>query len=231
MMSQMFTGRLAGLFYLGVAITGFFPHAVRQKLVVPGDAAATANNMLASRLLHTTSIVSDVVMTAFWIATAVTLYSLFCRRDYRAPGLAMVAFVLAGSAAVLANVLMQLVAWKLVGGGEHLTALALGQRQALALLTLEVGQRGVMVASLFFGLWLFPLSFFVGRSGCFPRRLAPVLAVLLAIAGLGYLTDFFLSFFVPGVSPTFAQITFWGELLLLLWLLVKGCGETKWITT
>jgi hypothetical protein len=227
MLSQMFTARLAGLFYLCVAITGFLPYSVRQKLVVSGDASATVSNVLASPLLYTTSIVSDVVMTAFWIATAVTLYALLFRGAYKMLGLAMVAFVLAGSAVVLASALMHVAAWKLVGGGDYLTPLALEQRQALALLTLEVGQSGVMVASLFFGLWLFPLSFLVWRSGCFPRRVGPILAGLLAIAGLGYLADFFLAFFMPGISITFAQSTFLGELLLLLWLLFRGCGESK----
>ena len=188
--------------------------------------AATASNILASPLLFTTSMVSEVVMTAFWIATAVTLYALFCRGPYKTLGLAMVAFVLAGCATVLTNVLMQLAAWKLVGGADYLSPLALEQRRALALLTLGVAQGGVMIASLFFGLWLFPLSFFVWRSGCFPRRVGPVLAGLLAIAGLGYLADFFLAL-LPGMRITLAQSTFWGELFLLLWLLVKGCGGGK----
>jgi len=52
------------------------------------------------------------------------------------------------------------------------------------------------------------------------------LAGLLAIAGPGYLADFFLAF-LPGMRITLAQSTFWGELFLLLWLLVKGCGEGK----
>ena len=227
MLAQTSTARLAGLFYLCVAITGFFPHWVRQTLVVSGDAAATAKNLLASPQLFTTSLVSDVVMTGFWIATAVTLYALFCRDRYQMLGLAMVAFVLAGSAAVLANVLMQLAAWKLLGGADYLTPLAVEQRHALALLTLGVGPSGVMVASFFFGLWLFPLGFLVWRSGCFSRRVGSVLAGLLAIAGLGYLADFFFAFFLPGRNIALAQSTFWGELFLLLWLLVKGCGESK----
>lgn len=227
MMSQMNTARIAGLLYLCVAITGFFPHSVRQKLVVPGNASATAGNLLANPMLFVLGMVSNVVMTAFWIATAVTLYALFCRVTYKMLGLSMVAYVLAGSAAVLANVLMQLAAWKLVGGGDHLAPLALEQRQALALWMLEVGQGGVMVASLFFGLWLFPLSLFVWRSGCFPRRAGAILAGLLAIAGVGYLADFFVAFFAPQMSIRFAQSTFWGELLLLLWLLIVGCRENR----
>ncbi len=227
MISQMTTARLAGLFYLCVAITGFFPYSVRQRLVVSSDASATASNILANPLLYTTSIVSDAVMTACWIATAVTLYALFCRGAYKMLGLAMVAFVVAGSAVILANVLMQLTAWELVGGADYLIPLSLEQRHALALLVLEVCQHGVIVASLFFGLWLFPLSFMVGRSGCFPHRVGSVLSALLAIAGLGYLADFFVAFFMPGTAVTFAQSTFWGELLLLLWLLIRGCGESK----
>jgi hypothetical protein len=225
--SPMFRARLAGLFYLCVAITGFFPYSARQKLVVPGDASATASNILASPVLYATSMVSEVVMTAFWIATAVTLYALFCRSTHKALGLTMVAFVLAGSATVLANVLMQLAAWKLVGGAAYLAPLATEQRQALAFLTLEVVRGGVMVASLFFGLWLFPLSFFVWRSGCFPRRVGPVLAGPLAIAGLGYVADFLLAFFMPSTSITLAQTTFAGELFLLLWLLLRGCRESR----
>lgn len=227
MISQMTTARLAGLFYLGVAITGYFPYSVRQKLVVSSDAAATASNILASPLLYTTSIVSDAVMTACWIATAVTLYALFCRTTYKMLGLAMVAFVLAGSALVLANVLMQLTAWELARGADYLAPLSLEQRHALALLALEVCQLGVMVASLFFGLWLFPLSFVVWRSGCFSQRVGAILAALLAIAGFGYLADFFVAFFMPEAGVAFAQSTFIGELLLLLWLLIRGCGESR----
>jgi hypothetical protein len=223
----MIRARVAGLFYLCVAITGFFPYSVRQRIVVPGDASATAGNLLASPLLYTTSMVGDVVMTAFWIATAVTLYALFCRGTHQALGLTMVAFVLAGSSTVLASVLMQLAAWKLVGGAAYLAPLATEQRQALALLSMEVVRGGVMVGSLFFGLWLLPLSFFVWRSGCFPRRVGPVLAGLLAIAGLGYVADFLLAFFMPDTSITLAQTTFVGELFLLLWLLLRGCGESR----
>lgn len=227
MLSTLVTARLAGLFYLCVAITGFWAHWVRGKLVVSGDAFATASNIMANPMLYTTGMVSNVVMTAFWIATAVALYAVLCRDTHKAPGLAMVAFVLAGSAAVLANVMMQFATWKILGGGGALALQTLEQRHSLALLMAEIGQGGVVVASFFFGLWLFPLSFFIWRSGRFPRAVGAVLAVSLAIAGLGYLVDFCIAFFMPGLRIRLAQSTFWGELFLLLWLLIKGCGENR----
>jgi hypothetical protein len=225
--SQMFRARVAGALYLGVAVTGFFSHAARQRVLVEGDAFATVSHILASPLLCRTSMLSDVAMTALWISTAVTLSVLFRRAVHQAVGMAMVAFVLAGSAAVLASVLMQLAALKLAAGGEALSSLAIEQRHALALLTFEVGQGGVMVASLFFGLWLFPLALMVWRSGSFPRMVGLALGGLLAVAGLGYLADFSLAILTPETSVRFAQTTFWGELLLLLWLLIKGCGPTR----
>ena len=74
------------------------------------------------------------------------------------------------------------------------------------------------------GLWLLPFGSLVYRSGFLPR----VLGVLLLVAGAGYLADFLRYVLAPDVNVTLTQFTFIGELLLPLWLVVRGVDVQRW---
>jgi len=73
---------------------------------------------------------------------------------------------------------------------------------------------------------LFNSHSLVFKSGYIPG----ILGVLLIIGGLGYLIDFFAFFLFPNVNATISQFTFLGELLLPLWLLIKGVNVERWVT-
>ena len=84
-------------------------------------------------------------------------------------------------------------------------------------------QSGILVTQVFWGLWLLPLGFLVFRSGFLPKPLG----ILLVIGGAGYLVDSGTQFLFPGLA-TISQFTFIGELLLPLWLLIKGVNVERW---
>lgn len=216
------TARIAGFLYLIVAITGFFSPYVRGRIIVEGDAAATAKNLIDLEGLFRLGVVNDLVLVTSWILLAFVLYRLFefVDKDY---GLAMVAFVLVGGAITCFNSLVKFAALLVLHGSVYFTALETGQLPGAAMLCLDMGKSGYFIAHIFFGLWLFPLSYLVIKSGFIPK----ILGVLLAIAGIGYLIDFFTYFLLPNFGVTITQYTFWGELLLLLWLLIKGVKEEK----
>ena len=119
------------------------------------------------------------------------------------------------------NVLNEIAALILVSGANFLSAFEKGQRDALALLFLRLHGEGINVASIFWGLWLFPFGILVMRSGFIPR----LLGVLLIIAGSAYLASSFASLLLPQYANLVGQIAIVfevGELPIVLWLFITG---------
>jgi hypothetical protein len=111
----------------------------------------------------------------------------------------------------------------LVSGTDYLTVFETDQLHAQVMLFLNGFSYGWDIGTIFFGLHLFVLGYLVFKSGYIPR----ILGVLLIIASLGYLVDTFGEFLSPNYSITIAMFTFIGELLFMLWLLLKGAKISK----
>jgi hypothetical protein len=92
------------------------------------------------------------------------------------------------------------------------------------MLFLDLHEYGILIATIFWGLWLLPLGYLVFKSGYIPR----ILGVLLIIGGFGYLIDFVVFFIFPNFEVSIGQFTFLGEILLPLWLLIKGVNIGVW---
>ena len=92
------------------------------------------------------------------------------------------------------------------------------------MLFLDLRRSGLVVAQVFWGLWLMPLGHLVFRSGFLPR----LLGVLLIIAGVGYLVDVVVAVLLPNIDATISQFTFIGELLFPLWLVFKAVNVDRW---
>ncbi|MCB1516933.1 MAG: DUF4386 domain-containing protein, partial [Hyphomicrobiaceae bacterium] len=73
---------------------------------------------------------------------------------------------------------------------------------------------------IFWGLWLFPLGYLVGKSGYFPR----ILAYFLYAGGIGYVLGVLLHYLMPGenIITTICDVLVFGEVVFLLWLIVFG---------
>jgi len=135
----------------------------------------------------------------------------------------MVIFILLGVPIAMLNELNHFVVL-LLSGADYLTVFTADQLQALVPLLLDLHEHGIMIAHIFWGLWLLPMGYLIFKSGYIPR----ILGVLLIIGGFGYLIDFVTFLLFPDFDVTIAEFTFIGELLLPLWLLIKGVDVEQW---
>jgi hypothetical protein len=207
------TARIAGFLYLVVAICSGFAAFVRSSLIVVGDAAATAHKIAASESLFRFGIVSDLVGQIFHILLVLALYELF-KTVHKNQALLMAAFGLVPVPVAMLNQLNEFAVLPLLGSADS--------SQVLFFLNLQ--NQGVLIAQIFWGLWLFPLGYLAFKSDALPR----VLGILLIIAGIGYLVDSFGRFLFTNYDLTVSMYTFIGEVLFLLWLLIKGMNVEKW---
>jgi hypothetical protein len=192
-------------------------------LIVPGDAATTANNVLASESLFRLGVVSALITQTVQILLVLALYKLL-KPVNRNLALLMVIFILLGVPIAMLNELNHFVVLLLLSGADYLTVFTADQLQALVPLLLDLHEHGIMIAHIFWGLWLLPMGYLIFKSGYIPR----ILDVLLIIGGFGYLIDFVTFLLFPDFDVTIAEFTFIGELLLPLWLLIKGVDVEQW---
>ena len=213
--------RVAGLLYLLASIIGFFCLAyVPGKLIVSGDATATANRIRASETLLRLGIASELIAFTIFIFVVLALYRLFEAVSEK-HAVAMAILLLISIPISLLNLLNEIAALVLVSGASFLSAFEKGQLDALAYLFLRLHGQGFIVAQIFWGLWLFPFGILVIRSGFIPR----FLGYLLFIAASGYLASSFTSLLLPSyrhLVDQFAMVLEAGELPIIFWLLIWG---------
>ncbi|MEV7009696.1 DUF4386 domain-containing protein [Streptosporangium sp. NPDC051022] len=222
MRSPRSLARIAGLFYLVVAVLGGFAHFFsRGEVYRPGDATGTARNVVANAGLVRAGFVADLVQAVFFLLLAMTFYLLLKHVNKNAAR-TMVIFVAVAVSIICLNMVHQLAALLVATDASYAGALGAQGSDALVLLMLDLQHYGYLVAQIFFGLWLLPLGYLVHRSGMFPR----VLGVLLVLGCAGYLLDTFALFLAPdlgaALEPFAVAPAAVAEISMLLWLFVKG---------
>ena len=222
--SPRFQARMAGVF-AWITTTAAFAEIVRSRLVVYGDAAATAHNILAHELLFRLAFAGDVIATLY-IAYALLLYNLF-RPVNRSLSLLAAFFSLVGCAIGAFNCLFHLAPLVVLGGAPSLSAFNVEQLQALALMFLKLHAQGYNIAMVLFGSYNLLIGYLIFRSTFMPR----ILGVLLAFSGLCYETNCFANFLSPGFAVHLVPYILApgvAELLLALWLVVMGVNVQRW---
>jgi hypothetical protein len=219
--------RIAGFWYLLMAITGPIGLLyVPSKLIVPGDAAATASNILASESLFRIGIVSNILCQIAFIFLVLALYRLLKGVNQQDASL-MVVLVLVAVPIAFLNMLNPLAALLLLSGASFLTVFEPNQLHALVMVFLNLQEYGTMIVQIFWGLWLLPFGLLVFKSGFFPK----ILGVLLIAACFGYVVHSFTFLLFPRygdmVSSFVAVPEAIGELSMVLWLLIIGAKEQK----
>ena len=216
--------RVAGFFYLLMAITGpFVLIYVPGKLFVTGDAAATAANILANQSLFRAYIVVGLLSELFFISTVLALYRLL-KEVGRQLATLMVILVLVEAPLAFLGVANQMATLSFVRGADLLAVFDKPQRDALATMLINIDKGGVPVSELFWGLWLLPLALLVYRSGFFPR----FLGVWLFLNGIAYVTISFIGMLLPEhvqIANTVSFPLLLGEAAFLLWLLIVGAKQ------
>lgn len=226
-MSPSLQARIAGFFYLVVVLTSVFALYCTSNLIVRGDAAATAANILASEQMFRIGFVSNLIACAAYVVVVAMLYVLMKPAGRT---LAMVAAFLGltGCAISGAAMLSQIATLAYLDGASYLGAFQADQLQALSRVQLRLGGLGNSLGLFFFGCYCCSLAWLVFRATFLPR----VLGVLLAVAGIGWLTNALVTFLAPSLAGMVSPITMasggLGEGLFTLWLLVMGVNAAKW---
>jgi hypothetical protein len=221
--SPRFKARLAGVFQLSEALTATFGEViVLGKLVVSGNAATTAANILGHERLFWLGFASSLIGVAFHIAWALLMYELL-KPVNRSLSLLAAFVILVGCAIQAFTSLLYLAPLLILQGGSSLSAFTAQQLQALALIFLKLNSSAFDIYIVFFGFWCVLTGYLIFRSTFLPR----VLGVLVAISGLGWVT-----YLSPPLAhhlfPFIAAASALGEIPLELWLIVMGVNAQRW---
>jgi Domain of unknown function (DUF4386) len=223
--SPRLKARIAGGLYMS-GVANLFAGVVLGSLVVNGDAAATAHNILAHETLYRLAFAADLITVPCYIAVTALFYTLF-KPVSRSLSLIAAFFGLAGSTLWALNDFFFLAPLVVLGGGHSVTAVKADQLQTLALAFLNVHAQGSNIVMVAFGFHVILIGSLIFRSTFLPR----VLGVWLALAGVCYLTNSFANFLSPEfaayLSP-YILIPGVVEIVLALWLLVMGVNGERW---
>jgi hypothetical protein len=216
------SARTAGILYLLIILTaGFAEGAVRGAMVVPGDATATASNIIGGESLFRLGFAADLVAFLADTAVSILLY-LLLKPVSRSVALIAASFRLLAHPAIGAVNLLNHFAPIMLLNGAYGETLGAGQVEALSLFFLEAHGIGYLIAGAFFGVHCLLLGWLLYRSPLFPT----LLGIFLAVAALGYLIESFGTFLAPQHQQIYAWIVLLpavvAELSLCLWLLIKG---------
>src|ERR1700736_227878 len=188
--------RIAGVLYLLVGIFGGFAEGyVEPKMYVAGNAAATAANVIANAGLVRLGVVADLLDGTFFVFLALALYILL-RHVHQGMARAMLVLVILATGITCLSALFEFEGLRVATGGIDLGAFGAAGSSALVLLLLDAQHYGLLIAQIFFGLWLAPLGYLAYRSGWFPR----VLGVVLIAACASYLVDLLAAFLFPDIG-------------------------------
>jgi hypothetical protein len=220
------TAKMAGFLYLiYIVITIVADVFGRSNLIVFGDAAATARNIMASEWQFRIGITGDLVSAVFFLLAAWALYVLLkpVNKDL---ALLFVLLNLGGVAVYSINLLNQFAAVLLLSGADYMKVFQADQLQALAMFFLNLHKNGYWISQIFFGAWLFPLGYLVFKSGFLPR----ILGIVMMIHCVGWLMTFLQFFLFPGfevITYLTYPLGFISEFGLTLWLLIKGVKDQE----
>lgn len=225
--SPRFKARVAGVLWFMTILTGIFALSASRRLVVSGDAAATATNLLANESLFRLAFVADLIAGLCYVGVTVLLYELL-KPMSKSLSLLAAFFGLGGVAILSISYLSRLVPMVLLRGDPYLSTFTTSQLQAMALMSLKLGAEVFSISMVFFGLQCFMAGYLIVRSTFLPR----ILGMLLAIAGASYLITSFAEFLSPTLgarlSPFILPGALVGEGSLALWLLVQGVNVERW---
>jgi len=210
----------AGALYFLFALLSIYSEFLVPRFMVPGNAAATAHNIVASETAYRFGVLTSFANLVVFLFVVWTLQSLFRDVDRRQATL-MVLLVAVGVAVGIANLLVKVAVLVLLSGADFLAVMPRPQLEALALGLLRMHSGGAGLVTAFWGLWLFPFGVLVIKSRFLPR----ILGFLLLVAGVGYLVTSCVSIALPAYRPVVSRVMmplYMGEVPVILWLLIMG---------
>jgi hypothetical protein len=213
------TARIAGLLYLLLAITSIFGLNIPAGFIVRGDAAATADKIASSQLFYRLCVVSDLASQILFVFLVLALYQLLKGVNQRQAAL-MVTLVLVQVPMTFANMLCGIAPLVLLNRADYWSVFDKHQLDALTMGFLSLRSYGINAVTALWGLWLLPFGLLIFRSGFIPR----ILGVILIVGCFADLAVSVTSLLFPAYEHTVHKLLILGvgEILIILWLLIKG---------
>jgi hypothetical protein len=223
--SPQLYARIAGILYLLIIVAGIFGELlVRNKLIVYGDANATANKIMNSELLWRMGISADLVMHICDLPVMIILYYLL-RPVSKKLALLNLSFNLIQTAVLVANKLNLLAALFFLGKSEYLKSFSPEQLHTLSYLSIKLHDFGFGIGLIFFGFVCLIEGYLLFKSNYFPKTIG----VLMSIAGICYLANSFALILAPQLSSVALLMPcLIAELSFSLWLIFKGVNLPMW---
>jgi hypothetical protein len=220
------TARIAGLWYLVLAIPSAFSWMYITKIFIPNDAVLTVQNILTTEFQYLIAILSNIVAQIGFIFLVLILYRLLKKvNEFQAK--LMVILVLVSVPIMFINVIFQSGAIAILNRANYIKILTSDQIVTYSTLFIHIYIIGVQVVDIFWGLWLFPFGYLIYKSNFIPK----VIGILLFISGLGYIISSITYLIIPNmytIIQNFISIPeSIGEVVILLWLLIKGISKIK----
>jgi hypothetical protein len=222
------TARIAGFLYILMIPLGLFGIMyIPTVLIVDGDAVTTTKNIMDNIGLFRLSIVTALIVQVTHIFIVLLLYRLL-KPVNKNIALLMVVFMLVSVPIAMLNELNHFAVPLFLNDAAYLKVFTTVQLQALVPIFFDLHEHGILIASIFWGLWLFPMGYLVFKSGFISK----IPGVLLIIAGSGYLIDVFAKLLSPNygttIIATIITVTLFGEIVFPIWLLIKGVNVEQW---
>lgn len=192
---------------------------VPSSLLVLDDVAVTASNISSNPLLFRMGIAASLLTQITYIFAALFLYRLFAPVDKNQSVLMLVLALVAVPIAML-NGVNQIAALLLTSGPEYLSDFTADQLNAAMMFFLELNGQGINIASIFWGLWLFPLGCLAYKSGYFPK----FIGVAQIVAGVGYTAGAFIVLIFPDANTLLSIVEPMtvGEVIFIAWIVIMG---------
>jgi hypothetical protein len=209
------TGRLAGLLYLVVVITGIFSLGyVPSRLIVWDNPSSTFSNIVNAEFLFRLGIVGGLICYTFFLFLPLVLYKLL-KSFQKTYALYMVVLAIVSVPISFLNMLNKFAVLSIINSGE--------QHKDDVMFYLNQYDFGNLIVQVFWGLWLFPFGYLVFKSGIIPK----FLGILLMLGCFSYLINFFgnvlfSNYAQLGISSYVRLPASLGEIGTCLWLLIMG---------
>lgn len=221
--------RLAGWLYLFIILAGGYVELfVRGRILVAGDAGATAHNLTTFESLWRFGFGAEITMWVFSIFTMVVLYVLLRPVNGTLALVALIFNVMDTAIEALNATLCNFAALFFANGGGALAAFTHQQLAALAVFVLRLHEYGFGAGLLFFGFVLIINGYLMARSTYFPRWLG----IVAAAGGACYALNSYGLFVAPALQdaafPFILLPSLVAELTISLWLIVKGVDVERW---
>ncbi len=212
------TARIAGiLYFLQIPLGVFGIIYIPQVLFVPNDLSTTVSNILSNESMFRMSIVSAIVCALITVLTAYFIHKVLKPVDKTLAKL-IVIFTYIVAPITMLNELNHIAILLILKKAEIRTAFSTNQIHSAIRFFIELHNYGLQIAHIFFGLWLLPMGYLVIKSGYIPK----IIGYLLLVTCLGYLVDFVMFFLFPDFDFKLSEYTWLGEVLMVLWLLIRG---------